>query len=68
MIDLPSNIGAPMRPEVGDDRSEQDPIHKLGFQPPEQVAPSDARDASALTSDRRCSGGFASLCEAHDET
>ena len=32
-IDLTSNIRAPMQPRVGDDRSEQDPIHKLSFRP-----------------------------------
>ena len=32
---------------VGEHRSEQDPIHKVGFRPPGQVAPSGARDAGS---------------------
>ena len=44
-IDLAPNIAAPMQPRVGEHRSEQDPIHKLGFRPAGQVAPSSARDA-----------------------
>ena len=44
-IDLAPNIAAPMQPESERHRSEQDPIHKLGFRPAGQVAPSGARDA-----------------------
>ena len=32
---------------VGERRSDQNPIHKLGFRPPGQVAPSGARDAGS---------------------
>jgi hypothetical protein len=45
-IDLAPNIAAPMH-RVGEHRSEQDPIRKVGFRPPGQVAPSGARDAGS---------------------
>ena len=45
-IDLAAeHCGAHATQSPESDRSEQDPIHKLGFRPPGQVAPSGARDA-----------------------
>jgi ERF superfamily len=44
-IDLARNIAAPMQSRAGEHRSEQGPIHKPGFRPAGQAAPSGARDA-----------------------